>query len=281
MPAPQSSLMKLQAKNKFRSFGIQIPTDWQQPKGVEADHYRDSFTSSEHNTPDTSNRLFVPVSTNKHHADAAKDIGDIYEEFIDGICDAICSAWQQWMSLTVIPTVMITANVGILTPGGLVSPPLMPLAFCQAPLTTPSLIPYSNAVCTAIGNAWTAWALGFFGTLQYPPTFAACPSPVHPPTPNIPTPIKMVGSSPGEAMLAVPLLKSSMMGLLGNPMAPHSAELFESIATAYKAMFDQWVMTTMISNVMGFGPNPLFVPPVFAPGPVLGGVGFGPPGCLV
>jgi len=82
-------------------------------------------------------------------------------------------------------------------------------------------------------------------------------------------------------MLAVPMLKNSMMGLLGNPMAPHAAELFESIATGYKFMFDQWAATTMISNVMGMGANPLFVPPVFAPGPVLGGFGFGPPGCLV
>ena len=94
-------------------------------------------------------------------------------------------------------------------------------------------------------------------------------------------PIKSVGTSPGEAMLAVPALKSSMMGLLGNPTAAFAPELFESIATAYKFMYDQWVLSTMISNVMGMGPNPLFVPPVFAPGPVLGGFGFGPPGCLV
>jgi len=281
MPAPQSSLMKLQAKNKFMSFGITIPTDWKQPQGTEGDHYRDSFSSSDHNKPDTSNRLFRPASTNIHHAQAAKDIGDIFETFIDGICDAICSAWQQWMTATTIPAVMITANVGILPPGGLLGPPKMPLAFCQAPLTSPSLIPYSTAVCTTIGNAWLTWATGFTGTLQFPPTFATCPSPFHPPTPNIPMPVKSAGASPGEAMLAVPALKGSMIGLLGNPTAAFAPELFESIAEAYKFMFDQWAATTMISNVMGMGANPLFVPPAFAPGPVLGGFGFGPPGCLV
>ncbi len=281
MPAPQASLMKLQVKNKFRSYGITIPMDWKQPQGEQSGHYNDSFSPTEHNTIDTSTRLFVPASTNKHHTQAVKDIGDIYEAFIDGICDAICSAWQQWMSLACIPAVTILANVGTLTPGGIVAPPLMPLAFCQAPLTKPTLIPYSTAVCTAIGNAWTTWSMGFSGVLQFPPTFATCPSPFHPPTPNIPMPIKMVGASPGEAMLAVPMLKNSMMGLLGNPMAPHAAELFESIATGYKFMFDQWVMTTQITNVMGMGPNPLFVPPFPVPGPVLGGFGFGPPGCVM
>jgi len=281
MPAPQAALMKLQAKNKFRSFGLALPTDWQQPQGEQGDHYNQSFSPSEHNTPDTSNRLFIAASTNKHHVQAAKDIGDIFEQFIDGICDAICSAWQQWMSTASIASVMIMANVGTIPPGVLVGPPMMPLAFCQAPLTKPTLIPYSNAVCTAIGNAWLTWSVGYMGTLQYPPTFAACPSPMHPPTPNIPMPVGAVGSSPGEAMFAVPLMKSTMLGLLGNPTAAFAPELFESIAEAFKFMFDQWKMSTQVMNVMGFGANPLFVPPAFAPGPVVGGVGLGAPGCLV
>ncbi len=280
MPAPQASAMQQLAKAKFMSFGLVMPSDWQQPQGEQGKLYQDSFESVDHNRPDTSNRLFRPASTNVHHIDATKFIGQVYGDFIDDICSAVCGAIGNWMTAAVIPSVVITGPVGILPPAGIVGIPLTPLAFLQAPISPPSMIPYSTAVSTAIGNAWQAWFTGFSGTLQFPPTFAACPSPFHPPTPNIPMPLAACGASAGAPLMQTATLKGSMVGLHGNPSAPFSAELFESLAEAFSTTFSMWTTSTMVCNVMGSGPNPLFVPPVPVPGPVLGGFGFGAPGCL-
>jgi len=280
VPAPQASVMKLAAKNKFRSFAIKLPQKWAQPMAVAGKQYVDAFTLSEHAWPDTGNKLFVPATTNKYHVETAKKMGKDYEKFIDDICSAICTGWQQWMAASTITKVIISANVGTITPGSIVGPPLFPLALAPAPKHKPYLAKFSTAIATAVGNAWTTWSVGYMGTLQYPPTFATCPSPVHPPTPNIPMPVKTAGSSPGEAMLQASALKSSMIGLLGDPKAPHHKELFESIATAFKSSFDQWALSTQVSNVLGTGPVPTFCPPWTPVGPVLGGMGNGVPGSV-
>ena len=205
-------------------------------------------------------------------------MSDQFGEFIDGTCDAICGAISQWFTMTTIQGVIINAVVGVLTPGGVVGPPLTPLIMAQAPKKTPQQLKYSNVIANVFGNAWLTWQSGITGQLMYP-AFAAVPSPVAPPMPNVPMPL-ISFPSPGEVAMQGALMKMQMIGQLADPKAPHAAELFDAICNGFTGPFNAMKMSTMVTNVIGTGPVPTFAPPFVPVGPVIGGIGTGPPGCL-
>lgn len=281
MPAPTAAVMKEFAKMQFRSFAIKMPVDWAMPSGnPAAQHYRKAFDPSELAAvpPPFPPGLFLPASVNQYHCDAAKEISDKLTKFIDGICEAICSAWSQWQSAATMVGVVIagpTASVG-----QVVGPPLTPLIMASAPKATPQEFKYSTAIANAIGTGW----LSYTATIKVPglpwyPAFAAFPGPMAPPTPNIPTPVITL------TQVAVPIskavLKAQMIGLLADPKAFHHQELFDSIANAFEKCFQIWQGATQVMNVLGTGPIPTFAPPFVPVGPVVGGIGTMTPGGFV
>ena len=278
MPAPQVTLFSNLAKLLFLARGIQLPTDWQDP----GEQYPDAFQDSEKQAPpNLPTNLFREVSLNKYHVDGAKTIGDNFADYIDGICGAICTGIDSWMKVVTVSGVLIFGPVGILLPGGVQGPPLMSLILGGgAPMNRPQEIKYTTAIASAFGTLWQTWHQGLMGILVFPPTFAACPAPMHPPTPNIPLPL-ITFSSPGESGLSPNMLKSLMEANLGDPTALHASDLFESIAQAFSAVFQIFKVSTMVQNVLGTGPVPVYAPPFVPVGPVLGGTGTGPPGCFV
>lgn len=281
MPAPQAMMVKEMAKNNFRSKGIKLGHQWSQPTGEAGKQYVDAFEQGEHNVPPDPMALFTPATPNKYHVDQTKTIGKQFADFIDGVSDAICGAWQQFMSASTIVGVMVNGPVGVIMPGSFQGPPIFPLAFAQAPKNTPSLMKYSKAVCQAVGTSFQAWHMGFMGKVQCVPTFAVMAGPIHPPTPNIPMTIDMVGKSPAEAMMKKDALKGLMILNLGDPTALHHMELFDSIADAIDQAFTQFKASTMVNNIMSFGPIPTFAPPFVPVGPVVMGVGNGIPGSML
>ena len=264
------------AKVNFVSKMIKLPTDWKQP----GDQYGDAFEPTEKTVPpNMPMNLFREESLNKYHVDTAKTIGKNFEDYIDGISDAICGGIDKWMKMTTINGVIINAVVGVLAPGCVVGPPLMPLILASAPMNTPQEMKYSNAIANAFSTGWQTWSLGISGVLSYP-AFAAFPGPVAPPMPNIPMPLIAFPSS-GESMLSPSMLKNSMTANLGDPTALHATDLFDAIAQAFSVAFLMFKASTMIQNVLGTGPVPTFAPPFVPVGPVVGGVGTGPPGCIM
>lgn len=278
MPAPQASAMQQLARLKFTSFALKVPKDWKTPSGDPAGkHYNDAFKPGESTTPPGMPPLFQPASLNKYHVDTQKMHIEKIGAFIDGICSAICSAWGQWQSLATMTGVMIMGPVASV--GVLVGPPLMPLIMASAPKASPMELKYSNVIATVIGTAW----LTFTATVKIPgmpwyPAFAAVPSPVAPPAPNIPCPFAALTQVP--VSISCNMMKMQMVGQLADPMAPFHQELFESICDAFEKSYNLWKVSTMVTNVMGTGPVPTFAPPYVPVGPVMGGVGTMPPGGL-
>ena len=282
MPAPQAAMMQQLAKLKFSSFGIALPTDWEEPSGdPDAQQYFDAFEPSERVAvpPIVPPGLFVAASVNKYHCDTAQEISDKFTAYIDGICGAICSAWAQWQSAATLVGVIINAVTA--AGGQVVGPPLGPLIMASAPKATPQELKYSTAVANAISTAW----LSYTATIKVPglpwyPMFAAVPSPVAPPTPNIPCPV--VALSPGGgSLLMANAIKGQMQGLMGEPAALHHEKLFEALAGALEQVFQLWEKSTMVTNVLGTGPVPTFAPPYVPVGPVVMGVGNMTPGGFV
>jgi hypothetical protein len=276
MPAPQKELLAQLAKTNFISKNIQLPVDWAQP----GDQYPNAFSPSEKTVaPNSHMNLFRESSLNKYHVDSAKTLGDKLAEYIDGICGAVCDGIDKWMKMTMIAGVVINGPVGMLLPGGVIGPPLMPLILATAPKNTPQELKYSNAIANAFGILWMPWQVGLMGMLSYP-AFAAFPGPMAPPMPNIPVPL-ITFSSPGESGLSPGSLKSLMYANLADPQALHAIDLFDSIATAFSTVFQIFKASTLVQNVLGLGPIPTFAPPFVPVGPVLGGTVIPIPGVLV
>jgi len=266
MPAPQGDLFTTLAKMNFISKGIKLPVNWSQP----GDQYPDAFEQNERTVPPNSPmNLFREASLNKYHVDTAKIIGEKFANYIEGICGAICDGIDKWMKMASIAGVIINGPVGILLPGCVIGPPLMPLILANAPKNSPQETRYSIAIASAIGTLWMPWHMGLMGMLMYPP-FAAFPGPMAPPTPNIPIPL-ITFVSPGESGLSAASLKSLMAAYLADPIALHALDLFDSISVAFNAVFQIFKASTIVQNVLGFGPIPTFAPPFVPVGPVIGG----------
>lgn len=254
-----------------------MPTDWSQPGAQFIDAFQEYERMVEPNNLAT---LFRQATLNKYHVDTAMIIGAQFGRYIDGICSAICDGIDKWMKMATINGVVINGPVGMLMPGMVLGPPLMPLIFATAPKSTIQETKYSRAISAALGKLWQPWHRGINGLLTYPPTFAAFPGPVHPPIPNIPILLSAL-PSPGEAGLSHKVLKTTMEANLADPTAYHASDLFYSIARAFNTVFQTFKMSTLVKNVLGTGPVPTFAPPFVPVGPVVGGIGNGPPGCLV
>ncbi|MSQ81804.1 MAG: hypothetical protein EXR77_02675 [Myxococcales bacterium] len=276
MAAPQSSMMKNLAKMKFKSFAIKLPVDWQQPQGnPKAKQYTDSFKPSERMAVPDPSKLFVPASVNKYHVDTVSTISGKFEKYIDGICDAICQGWSTYHSTVCLTMVNIAGPVA--AGGMLVGPPLTPLILASGPKATANEAKYSRIIATVVGTAFTSWQSSVkVAGMPWYPAFAAFPGPMAPPMPNVPCPI--VALVQVNASLQDSALKGQMVGQLGDPKAQHHAELFESVSVAVNKCFTIWTASTMVTNVLGFGPIPTFVPPFVPVGPVVGGMGNQTPG---
>ena len=276
MAAPQKTLLAQLAKIFFISKMIKLPMDWSQP----GKQYPDAFKPSEIAVaPNSPMNLFRDATLNKYHVDTAKTVGDQFDKYIDGICGAICDAIDKWMKMTMITSALINGPVGMVLPGSVVGPPLMPLIFATAPKNTPQEMKYSNAISNALGTLWQAWQTGLMGTLIYP-AFAAFPGPMAPPMPNVPLPL-IVFSSPGESGLSPATLKSTMDANLADPEALHASDLFDAISKAFNIIFQIFKVSTMVQNVLGTGPIPTFAPPFVPVGPVVMGTVVPTPGVLV
>jgi len=246
------------------------------------DQYPDAFELSERMTipnPPPPVTLFMQATLNKYHVDTAKTISDGFAKYIDDICGAICDGIDKWMKATTIVGVVINGPVGTLLPAGVLGAvPLNVLILASAPVDTPQKLRYSTAIANAFGTLWQLWSMGITGVLAYP-SFAVFAGPVAPPTPNTPMPLIALPSV-GEAALSPASLKGMMMANLADPLANHALQLFDAIATAFNIVFQIFKATTLVKNVMGTGPIPTFAPPFVPGGPVVGGVGIGPPGCI-
>lgn len=271
--------MQQLARLKFTSFNLKVPTNWKDPQGEAADHYGRAFKPDEKASSPGMPPLFQPASLNKYHTDTQKmHIGKI-GKFIDDTCKAICDTWGWWQGGRLVPTPVPAATlVGVViagptaSAGQLVGAPWTPLILEGAPKASPMEAKYSQVIATVIGTSWlTFTATVKVAGMPWYPAFAALPSPVAPPTPNVPCPFAALVQVP--VSISASVMKMQMVAQLADPTAPFHAELFEAICDAFEKSYNIWKASTMVTNVMGTGPVPTFAPPYVPVGPVVGGVG--------
>ena len=266
MPAPQSSMMKQFARLKFSSNSLRVPENWSDPQGDPgAKHYSDAFTASEKATTPAmaAPPMFTAASMNKYHTDVQKMLTSKFGSFIDGICDAICSAWSQWQQTATMAGLVVT---GPAVMGGVFVPiPITPFILASAPKSSPAEMAYSKTVATVMGMAWATYTASI--KIMFPgafPSYSANPPGPALPIPNVPIPLASCVSVPAGMM--TPALKGQMIAMHGDPTAQYSKELFDAIADGVNQCFTIWQTSTMFNNlkVIGANPSPM------TPGPVVG-----------
>jgi hypothetical protein len=264
MPAPQADMMKQLARAKFMSFALKVPTNWQQPSGDPgAQHFSKAIKDNEKTTAPGTPPLFIPASLIKQHTDTQKMLIGKIGGFMDGAIAAICSAWGQWQTAASMVGFVVAGPV--VSVGQIVGPPLAPLILATAPKASPMEMKYSNAIANAIGTAWlTFTATVKSAGLPFYPAYAAVPTPVAPPMPNVPVPFAMLTQVP--ASISANMLKMSMVGLLGDPTAPYHKEMFESIGTAFEQCYNIWKISTMVTNVIAIASGGTPITPIPAVG---------------
>lgn len=275
MPAPQAAMMKNLAKLAFKAHAIKLPMDWKQPQGEEGKQYSKAFKQSELFAPPDPSKLFLPASTNKYHVDTVKQMSDKFEKYIDGICDAICSAWSNMHSAATLVGVIVNAVTA--SGGSLIAIPMTPLILASGPKASPAEAKFTTTISNVVGMAFSQWALSVkVAGMPWYPAFAAFPGPMAPPMPNIPLPL--VALTQVNASLQDSAMKSQMNAQHGDPQAQHHKELFDSVAQAVAKCFTIYTASTMVTNVLGMGPIPTFAPPYVPVGPVVGGTANQTPG---
>lgn len=271
-------MMKQLARAKLMSMNIKVPDGWSQPSGEAGDQYNKAFKPEEKMTSPAVPPLFTPHTMNKYHTDVQKMLTSKFGSFMDGVCDAICSAWSTWQSAATLVGVVVNGPTAM--GGQVVGPPWTPLILASAPKSSPMELKYSNVIASVIGTGWLTYTSTIKVTgMPWYPAFVAVPSPVAPPMPNVPCPVQALMQVPVSVSPAV--MKGQMIGQLGDPQAMYHQQLFESICDAFDKVFTIWKASTMVTNVLGTGPVPTFAPPYVPVGPVVAGVANMTPGGFV
>lgn len=280
MPGIQPALLKQLTKAAFKAHNIVLPVKWKQPIGKAGKQYIDSFKLTELFAPPDPSKLFSPATPNKYHVDTVKKISGQFEEFIDGICGAICTGIDLWRLQAKFKDLKIMAVSAIGAPGCLDGPALKNLIMPTAPKESKNLLKYSKAVAEHVSEAWEKWQ----GKVMVPglpwyPAFAAFPGPMAPPMPNVPTPL-IACPSAMMAEMTPSKLKDGMVKKLDDKDALHHKELFDAIGKGLGATFLMWLPQQQVMLVLGKGPIPTFAPPYVPVGPVVGGENIAIPGHL-
>ena len=188
---------------------------------------------------------------------------------------ATTSAVATWkVSATLVGVVV---NAVTASGGTLLGPPLGPLVIAgmMGGGARPNV---ATAFGIGAGQAWQDWAASVkVPGLPWYPSFAAIPSPVAPPTPNIPTPLAALTGK----WITAGVVRVAIRALLGPAPEPGMEAAITDYAAWFEGAFNLMLASTLVTNVLGTGPVPTWAPPYVPVGPVVGGMANSLPGFLV
>jgi hypothetical protein len=271
----------------FMAKGLKLPTqsDWEQPSNGE--HYSNALTIPDKIAiPKTMTPEFMPQNMNKYHQDSCDQVGLAFKIFRARMILAVIFAHTMWKMRAKIQNLKINAVTALGAPGCLDGPELESLIKYAPSAATMSgnEAKYRDAVAAGVSKCFKSWQDKVtVPGLPWYPAFAAFPSAMAPPMPNVPMPLIACVSAMVTEIAAPFSMKDEMISALDgglkdkDPDKQHEA-LFESIAVPLAIGFLAWLPMQMVMLVMGKGPIPSFAPPFVPVGPVVMGDNIAAPG---
>lgn len=289
---PPISPIAILGNLKFFSAGLKLPVGFQKPSGDPAGkHYGDAFKPEDRIAiPSTIPPWFMPAEMpNKFYQDQCDKIGKDFKELHDGMLDAVKFAHTMWKLQAKFKDLKVMSVTAIGAPGCLDGPELESL-IKTAPMVaafTGNKAKHRDAVAKGVSTCFKKWQdKVMIPGLPFYPAFAAFPSAMAPPMPNVPFPLIACPS----AMMAEIVSPMSMKSEMGNALDgkiksddkdKHYEALHDAIATVLSLAFLMWLPQQQVMLVMGKGPIPTFAPPYVPVGPVVGGDNLPIPGHLM
>src|SRR5579871_1994866 len=159
MPAPEADMFSQLAKAQYLSKAVLLPPSWD----VSLEDLVNAKTPEFGPGVPKPTNLFMSPAPKKIAVDTTNAISDGFNAFFDDVAKAVCGAWKNWQSSAQFAGVIINGPIGILPPAGLVGGGMMalPMILSQFNQKDASWTLYGTAVASAIGQAWTAWELGY------------------------------------------------------------------------------------------------------------------------
>lgn len=178
----------------------------------------------------------------------------------------------QWISTLYFTDVLINA---VTASGGTLGPPFSGAMLYGQILQAGAPPKVAQGVAEALAGALNQWAASAKvpGAPWYP-SFATVPSPVAPPTPNVPTPLITVTQPLNQQLLSFTMKNG--VGNMGS--SPEAKAAIDEFCQWFTGPFEAWRPIALVTNVLGTGPVPAFAPPYSPVGPVVGGKGTSAPG---
>jgi hypothetical protein len=289
---PPLQTVKILGNLKFFAAGLKLPVDFKPPQGDPGGkQYGDAFKPGDRvAVPSLIPPWFMPAEMpNKYYQDACDTIGNNMKELHDTMLDAVVFSHNLWKLQAKFQNLQVMAVSAIGTPGCLDGPALESNIknFPGCAGWSGNKAKYRNAVAAGVSKCFKNWQDQVtVPGLPWYPAFAAFPSAMAPPMPNIPTPLITCVSAKMTDITLPASLKSAMAdahdgGLKDKDKDKHFDALFDAIATVLAMSFLMWLPMQQVMLVMGKGPIPTFAPPFVPVGPVMGGDNIAAPGHLM
>jgi hypothetical protein len=290
---PGISPIKILGNLKFYGAQLNLPTKDKADDTKEkwADKY---FKDRDKKEMDGMPQLIPPWFTPQKmgyapHMKTCDTIGQNFKDFHDAMLDAVQYSHNMWKLQAKFKDLKVNAVVALGTPGCLDGPELES-NIKNAPMCaswTGNMKKHRDAVAKGVSKCFKDWQ----GQVTVPglpwyPAFAAFPSAMAPPMPNIPMPLITCISSKMSSIIMPDDMTKAMDDALDDGMKKKDPDkqyhaLHDAIATVLALAFLIWLPSQQVMLVLGKGPIPSFAPPFVPVGPVVNGDNISAPGHLI
>jgi hypothetical protein len=289
---PGISPIKILGNLKFFSSQLKLPTKGAASgsKAWSSKYHDDRHSPDMGAAPQTIPPWFMPQRPGfKYHQESCDKVGKDFKDFHDAMCDAVQYSHQMWKLQAKFKDLKVMAVSAIGAPGCLDGPELES-NIKNAPMVASfsgNMKKHRDAVATGVSKCFKKWQdKVMVPGLPWYPAFAAFPSPMAPPMPNIPVPLIMCPSAMMTEIIMPSSMTSAMDDALDSGLKDKDPDkqyhaLHDAIATTLSLAFMLWMASQMVMLVLGKGPVPSFAPPFVPVGPVVGGDNIATPGHLM
>jgi hypothetical protein len=276
----------------FAGKQLKLPMQFKMPLGKTSTmQYLKAWKLSDHIAiPKLTPPWFFPAQpANKYYQKSCDEVGKAFKELHDTMIDAVVFSHNMWKLQAKFQNLQVMAVSAIGTPGCLDGPELESNIknFPGCASWSGNKGKYRDAVAKGVSKCFKDWQDKVtVPGLPWYPAFAAFPSAMAPPMPNVPVPLIACPSAMMSKIAAPNDMKSEMINALDSGLKDKDKDkqheaLFEAIATVLSLAFVTWLPAQQVMLVMGKGPIPSFAPPFVPVGPVVGGDNISSPGHLM
>ena len=290
---PGISPIKILGNLKFFAAGLTLPTKDKSSDTKEKwseKYFKDRDKAEMDGVPECIPPWFTPQKPGyKPHQKSCDEIGKNFKDFHDAMIDAVQFSHDMWKLQAKFKDLQVMSVSAIGAPGCLDGPELES-NIKNAPMVASfsgNMQKHRDAVAAGVSKCFKKWQdKVMVPGLPWYPAFAAFPSAMAPPMPNIPMPLITCPSAMMSEIISPSSMTSAMDDALDGGIKDKDPDkqyhaLHDAIATVLSLAFLMWLPSQQVMLVMGKGPIPSFAPPFVPVGPVVGGDNIAAPGHLM